>query len=334
MIQYLQIVEFSTNVFRSADRVSGMVPDDSRYEPFVRPIPFDKLRGPSDRLTARGRRVWQWRQWQLNVEDIGDPRAPIRMLLLHGGGGNAAAMWPFAAHLAAQGAVVTVVDLPGYGRSTSTRPGVVTYQDWQHVAVALATELAGERPLVLVGASMGGMLALDAAALSGVASLVIATCLLDVSNPTVREHIVRTPLLAKVGVPLMPLVVGPLRRIPVPLRAVTAMTRISNDPALTAEVLKDRRGGGGTMPLGWMRSFLESGPAVRAEEYAGPPVVLTHPAEDRWTPLELSASYLARLPVRTRLVELERCGHFPVEEPGFQQLLETVRAEISTLTRG
>lgn len=316
-----------------------MPDDDTRYERFVRPIPFEKLGDPEERVSldkvrVRSRRVWPWRQWELNVEDVGDPRAPVRMLLLHGGGGNAAAMWPFAAHLAAQGAVVTVVDLPGYGRTTSTRPGVITYQDWQQVAVELATELAGERPLVLVGASMGGMLALDAAALSGVASLVIATCLLDVSNPSVREHIVRTPLMAKLGVPMLPLVVGPLRQVRVPLRAVAPMGRISNDPDLTAEVLKDRRGGGGTMPLGWMRSYLESGPAVRAEEYAGPPVILTHPADDRWTPLELSAAYLNRLPVRTRLVELENCGHFPVEEPGFQRLLDTAREEMLALTRG
>lgn len=302
-----------------------MTSDDTRYEPFVRPIPHD---------TRRSHQTWAWRHWQLHVEEVGDPLAPVRMLLLHGAGGNAAAMWPFAAHLAAQGALVAVVDLPGYGRSRAMRSGVITYPDWQQVAVQLATELADERPLVLVGASVGGMLALDAAALSGVASLVIATCLLDVSNPRVREHIVRIPLLAKLGTPLLPLTVGRLRRVPVPLRAVTPMGRISNDPGLSDEVLKDRRGGGGTMPLGWMRSYLQTGPAVRAEEYAGPPVVLTHPAEDRWTPLELSATYLARLPVRTRLVELDNCGHFPVEEPGFRQLLDTVAEEIGALTHG
>ena len=86
------------------------------------------------------------------------------------------------------------------------------------------------------------------------------------------------------------------------------------------------------MPLGWFRSFLEAGPAVPPESYGGPPVLLVHPGSDRWTPTGISSRYLSRLAGNHRLVELEGCGHFPVEEPGFQKFLDIVRAEVASVT--
>lgn len=50
------------------------------------------------------------------------------------------------------------------------------------------------------------------------------------------------------------------------------------------------------------------------------------PARDQWTPAELSIQFLERIPANTELVLLERCGHFPVEEPGLTQLVETMRS--------
>ncbi|MBX9246677.1 alpha/beta hydrolase [Actinotalea ferrariae] len=297
--------------------------DDRRYEPYVRPV------APSVRRTAE---TWVWQDRSVHLEHVGDPEAPVRMLLVHGAGGNAAAMWPFAAHLSQAGAYVTVLDLPGYGR-TRGKDTTITYADWRRVLVDAAARIDDGRPLVLLGASLGGMLALDTAASSGRGDLVIATCLLDVGRSEVRAALVRARWMARIALPAARLVVGPLRRLRVPVRWLAPMQAISNDPALRAEVLRDPRGGGGSMPLGWFRTLLESGPAVPPEEYAGPPVLLTHPACDRWTPTHISAQFLRRLPVRTRLVELEGCGHFPVEEPGFEQLLGTVVSEVRGLAR-
>lgn len=295
---------------------------DRRYEPYVRAVPH---------TVERAAEAWDWRGWSIHVEHVGDPAAAVRMLLVHGAGGNAAAMWPIAAHLAAAGARVTVLDLPGYGRTRPAWQRAVRYEDWQHLLVDAVRRVDDGRPLILVGASIGGMLALDAAALSRRGDLVVATCLLDVTDARVRRAIVRAPWMGSLAGPLLRLVAGPLRWVPLPMRWISPMERISNSPGLAAEVLRDARGGRNAMPLGWYRSFLQRGPAVPAERYAGPPVLLAHPAEDRWTPTELSAAYLRRLPVPTRLVELTGCGHFPVEEPGFQQLLDVVGAEIARL---
>ncbi|MEE6289224.1 alpha/beta hydrolase [Georgenia sp. MJ173] len=296
---------------------------DRRYEPYVRPIDPDVSR------SAEG---WRWRSWDLHVEHVGDPQAPTRFLLIHGAGGNAAAMWPFAAHLAGCGALVTVVDLPGYGRTRAHRRTTVTYDDWRAVLIHVAARIDDDRPLVLVGASMGGMLALETAAVSGLGDLVIATCLLDVADPGVRAASVRAPWMARAGARLSRFIAGPVRHAHLPLRWAAPMSTISNDPGLSAAVLRDPRGGGGTMPLAWFRSFLEAEPVVSPPDYAGPPVLLVHPGADRWTPTRLSTTYLSALAGRTRVVELPGCGHFPVEEPGFQLLLDTVAAEVVRLT--
>lgn len=309
---------------------SGEIEDD-RYERHVRPLP---------QPVRRVREDWDWSpadgrsEWLLNVEHVGTDDAPVRMILVHGAGGNAAAMWPFAAHLSLLGARVTLVDLPGYGRSTQVdgSRGNVRYPDWQQVLVDLVQREHDDRPLVLVGASMGGMLALDAATLTGLADRVVVTCLLDVTRPEVRAGIVRWQWLA-LGLPLLGLARGPLARVPVPIRWLTPMATISNSPGLSAEVLRDRRGGRGAMPLGFYRSFLATGPAVPPETMTGPPVILLHPDEDRWTAPELSEEFLARIAGPTRAMRLAGCGHFPVEVPGFQQLLDEVAAEVAALSQ-
>jgi alpha-beta hydrolase superfamily lysophospholipase len=290
---------------------------DGRYEKHFPPVP------PGTRRVADS---WRWRRWRVHREHIGDPTADVRTVIVHGAGGNTAALWPLAAHVADLGAYVTAVDLPGYGMTLPQVDAGVTYADWQDLLVDLVVELLAEddRPLVLLGASMGGMLALDVAAVVPQVSSVIATCLLDLSDPEVQRSAVRSPLL----VPFTPAVVkaarGPARAVRIPMKLVAPMEKISNDAALTAEVISDERSGGVRMPMGWFAGLLEGGPAVPAEEYAGAPVVLVHPAEDRWTPAEISRGYLERLPVETRYVELPGCGHFPAEKPGLDVLLRTV----------
>lgn len=297
---------------------------DRRYEPFVRPVPPDCRRTASE---------FPWRKWIVHVETIGSVAAPVRILLIHGAGGNAAAMWPFAAHLAGTGAVVSVVDLPGYGRTHPSNSVGISYRDWQELLVDLVDQLHDPRPLIVMGASMGGMLALDTAHHNSKVAHVITTCLLDLSDETVRTHVLRMPWMGK-STTLLSLVRGPLRGIPLPLRWLTPMRRISNDPGLSAAVLADQRGGGSWMPLGWYADTVQEGPVVPAEQYDGAPVLLLHPGDDRWTPPELSRSYLDRLPVPVRFVELPGAGHFPVEEPGFQVLLDHVADVVRALQPG
>lgn len=298
--------------------ITGKVLMDGRYERFAPALPPGKIRRSSS--------AWAWKGSQIHLERVGESDAPVRMIVVHGAGGNAAALWPFAAHLSSMGVLVTIPDLPGYGRTVVPDPGSIRYAHWQDLLIDLIRKEHDERPLILVGASIGGLLAYDAAAATGLASALVVTCLLDPRSAAVRDRLTWHPVLSRLGGPALRLLPGPLAGLRVPIRWITDMRHIANSPALVREVLRDKRGGGGRVPLGWMRSFLEAGPLVEPEAFARTPVLMVHPAQDKWTPFELSEPFFNRIRAQKQVVMLDGCGHFPIEQPGFTRMIEAVRA--------
>src|SRR5690606_16757291 len=150
------------------------------------------------------------------------------------------------------------------------------------------------------------------------AATVVVTCLLDTRDPAVRVRLTSHPALARIAGPALRAIAGPFANLRIPIRWTADMRHIANNPALVREVLADRHGGGGRVSLGWMRTFLESVPSVEPEEFETP-ILMVHPAEDRWTPLSISTPFFDRIAAPKTLVVLEGCGHFPVEEPGLSQ---------------
>jgi pimeloyl-ACP methyl ester carboxylesterase len=74
-------------------------------------------------------------------------------------------------------------------------------------------------------------------------------------------------------------------------------------------------------------------PAVEPENFDACPILLTQPAEDRWSPLELSQPVLSRItrvPVDT--VMLTDAGHYPVEEPGLQEIQDAIAEFVTAHT--
>ncbi|WP_282507136.1 hypothetical protein [Burkholderia cepacia] len=63
----------------------------------------------------------------------------------------------------------------------------------------------------------------------------------------------------------------------------------------------------------------------RPENFAVCPSLLTQPAADRRTPLHLSEPFLARIRhVPVRIAMLENAGHYPLEQPGLSQMVDTI----------
>lgn len=279
----------------------------------------------TDKPILRASSTWAWQDSQIHIDRVGDPESPVRMILVHGAGGNSAAMWPYAASFSKLGAYVTVPDLPGYGKTTTSSPGRIRYSDWKQMLVDLVQEDDDDRPLILMGASMGGMLAYDTAASTGLASRLVVTCLLDPRDAAVRERLTWHPYLAKIAGPALSLFAGPFSNLRIPIRWIADMRHIANSPSLVKEVLSDKTGGGGRIPLGWMLSFLDSTPSIEPEEFTTTPVTMMHPDDDRWTPLNISLPFYNRIEAEKNLVTLKNCGHFPREEPGFTQLLHEIK---------
>ena len=97
------------------------------------------------------------------------------MLLVHGAGGHSGALWPIAALVASRGIDISAVDLPLYGRTRSLDPAAVRYDTWVDLLIDLVEAERDHRPLVLLGASIGGLLAYEVAARSPHVAAVAAT---------------------------------------------------------------------------------------------------------------------------------------------------------------
>jgi alpha-beta hydrolase superfamily lysophospholipase len=273
-------------------------------------------------------RRWAWRLHDVRIIEALAPASAARLLVVHGAGAHSEALWPFAALLHDRGIEVAAVDLPLYGRTRTDDPAGVRYDHWVELLVDLvaAERARDDRPLVLLGASIGGMLALEVAARASAVDAVVATCLLDPRDARARMRMTRFGPLALLAPLAMAAVRGRVARVRIPMRAVADLARMSRDPELSRACAADPRGGGAAVPLGFLTSYL--GYRHRGPETATVPVTLVHPDRDAWTPMELSARVLRRLRAPSRLVPLRECGHFPIE-PGLTALLDEVDAALA-----
>ncbi|MCA2210410.1 alpha/beta hydrolase [Nocardia rosealba] len=275
---------------------------------------------------------WAWRGRRVHVARAERGDAAVRVLALHGAGGHAGLVWPLLGIAAGEGVSVAALDLPLYGDTVEPKPASVRYRDWVELVsefVCAETE-SDSRPLVLFGASIGGMLAYEVAARTGRVAHVVATCLLDPGDPAARMAAARWKVLGALPRGVLSgagRVAGGVR---VPVRWMVDMANMSLDQELSRHCGNDPRGGGVWIPVGFLTDFLlfEHTPP---QDYQGSPVSLVHPAADRWTPPELSVRFLDRIAADTKAVLLEGCGHFPIEEPGLTQLADTLREVIGSV---
>lgn len=270
---------------------------------------------------------WDWRGRSVHILRARNSDAPVRVFGIHGAGGYSGALWPFAQLAAGEDGEVMFPDLPLYGDTLDPDPGRVRYQTWIDLLCDLvrAERQADERPLVLFGGSMGGMLAYEVAARTREVAAVVATCLLDPSHADARRAAARFSWTG----PVAPALLGSLSRLAgdlrVPIRWLVDMQSMSAHPLLARQCATDPKGGGTRVPLGFLASYLNF-QHTPPETFDAAPVTLLHPARDRWTPAELSIRFLDRIPGGTDLVLLDGCGHFPIEEPGLTQLVDTMGA--------
>jgi alpha-beta hydrolase superfamily lysophospholipase len=271
-------------------------------------------------------------RFEVHLDRHGRDDAPATLVLVHGGGGNGRLLAPYGCLAAEHGFAAVAPDLPGYGLTRQRRKRSIVYEDWRTVLTAVVEDTARRngRPVVLFGLSMGGMLAYDVAARTRIPAALVTTCLLDPRLPEVRRQMVRAPWLATLTEWSL--------RVPwltdhgvVKMNLVGNMKAIANDPRISRALSRDRRAGGTWMPGRWIRTFLTSDPVVEPEAFDVCPVLLAHPAEDRWTDVAVSRPFFDRLvSTPTELVMLERSGHFPIEAPGRDVLADLLVDRLRT----
>lgn len=182
-----------------------------------------------DSLIAPVSEWWPWRKHRVHLLRLRDANAPVRLLAVHGAGAHGGALWPIASLLASRQIDLTAVDLPLYGHTVTDSRGPVTYEDWGALLVELIAAEDDGRPVILLGASVGGLLAVEAAARSNTVAAVVATCLLDPTERDARSVMTRFGSLALAFVPLLKLIRGPLARIPLKVSWIANPKNMGSD---------------------------------------------------------------------------------------------------------
>ncbi len=277
---------------------------------------------------------WRWNGLDVHLDRSAAPESPLKVVVLHGAGAYGRLMAPAAVLARRHGFEVVAPDLPGYGL-TRVPARRFTYPLWVDcVRDLIDAELARDgRPVVLFGVSLGGLLAYHVAAASGRVVGLMVTTLADMREPVVRRGFARTALLGSAGLWLLRRLRFLTDGLPLPMRFMSKMNRISNVPALARLCERDPLGGGNWVPARFLRTLAEAAPAVEPEAFRVCPVLLAHPGVDRMTDIALSRRFFDRLAAEKRLVVLEGASHMPTEHPGIDQLEAAMLSFVAEIVR-
>lgn len=273
--------------------------------------------------------VWPWRGHEIYVERFENRESPVKLILLHGVGTNGRQMSLLVGSpMARRGLASVSLDLPGYGVSRLNPNGKVSYSDWvQLVSDFVDAESARDpRPIVLYGLSAGGMLTYHVAAMNPKVTGIVGMDFLDQRDQRVRDGTAHDWFMSRVGVPMASILsLTPIGNIKMSMQMTSKMWALANDPEAMKAFLADRSSAGNSMPMRFLADYMTYEPAVEPEEFTTCPVLLTQPAADRWTPLPLSEIFIKRFKkVPVKVVMLENAGHFPLEQPGIDQLHDAI----------
>ncbi|GAB20168.1 hypothetical protein GOEFS_106_00650 [Gordonia effusa NBRC 100432] len=270
---------------------------------------------------------WDYQGHSIHLDTYRNPDAAVKVILFHGVGTNGRQMSMILGRpLAHRGLETIAVDMPTFG-VTSVAPGsVVTYDDWVDIGSALVQrELArDDRPIILYGLSAGGAETFHVAARGGVRGIVGMT-FLDQRDKRVALDTAHDPITGRLTPTLKTLAKTPLRKVRVPMRLVSKMRTLVNDPAALKVFYRDKSSAGNWASVAFLDSYMHYQPDVEPVDFDVCPVLHTQPADDRWTPADLSEPLLGPIrKVEVSTVTLTNAGHFPIEQPGLDELVAAV----------
>jgi alpha-beta hydrolase superfamily lysophospholipase len=272
---------------------------------------------------------WSWGRHRIHLDCYRNAAAPLKVILFHGVGTNGRQMSTIlGAPLARRGFETIAIDMPEYGVTEVGRGEPVRYHDWVQAGSDLIdAELArDDRPIVLYGLSAGGMETYHVAAKNRKVKGIVGMTFLDQRLQQVRDETAYNLFMSRVGGPLAALTARtPLAGLRLPMAVASKMYALVNDPDALKACLADKTSAGKWVTMRFLASYADYPPDIEPEAFDVCPILLTQPARDQWTPLHLSELFLARIKrVPVKVTMLENAGHYPLEQPGLDQMVDAV----------
>ena len=272
---------------------------------------------------------WPWRQHRIHLDCYRNADAPLKVILFHGVGTNGRQMSTIlGSPLARKGLETIAIDMPEYGL-TQVGPGQsIRYDDWVQAGSDLVDfeSTRDSRPIVLYGLSAGGLETYHVAAMNRKVKGIVGMTFLDQRIQQVRDETSLNVIMSRVGGTMVLLTAKtPLAGLRMPMALASKMYALVNNKAALNVCKTDKTSAGKWVTMTFLASYMTYAPAVEPEHFDVCPILLTQPAADRWTPLHLSELFLkriSRVPVKT--VMLENAGHYPLEQPGLDQMVAAI----------
>jgi len=265
-----------------------------------------RMRGVSEDMTTIGRvQVQRW-----------PAEHPARLVVLvHGYGEHIGRYDHVARALAARGAAVVGPDHVGHGRSPGEQALVESFEPIVDDLRAVVEDARGDLPVVMVGHSMGGL---------------IATRYAQRHREELAGLVLTGPAIG-----LAPVIQGWLAAPELPSDPIDGGT-LSRDPAVGEAYAAD--------PLvwhgGWKRPTLEAFVAADEAIAAGPgfgdlPLLYVHGADDGLVPVDLARPVVERLAgPDSELHVLDAARHEVFNEVGQEETIELVARFAERVTAG
>lgn len=275
---------------------------------------------------------WTWNGIDVHLDRMPAATSRIKVIVLHGAGAYGRVMAPAAVIAKNQGWETVSPDLPGYGL-TQVSNAQFDFPLWVDCVTSLIdAEIQRDgRPVVLLGVSLGGMLAYHVAARSKRVVGLVATTLADAREPQVRRSFARYELLGSAGLWFLDAFRAITDGLPLPMRYMSKMDRISNQPELAELCSRDPLGGGNWVPARFLRTFVQATPHLEPEDFRVCPVLLTHAGVDRMTDITHSRRFFDRIAAPKRMVVLEGASHMPTEQPGLDQMERAILSFVGAI---
>ncbi|MFT2140565.1 alpha/beta hydrolase [Mammaliicoccus sciuri] len=263
------------------------------------------------------------------MDTFRNENADVKIILLHGVGTNGRQLSLIAGGpLAKKNYETIAIDMPTYGMTQVKKGEIVTYDDWVNLASDYIDEESKKdaRPIFLYGLSAGGMETFHVAAKNKKVKGIIGMTFLDQRKQMIRDATAHDILMSRIGIPAAGLMrkIG-LGFIKIPMKIASKMYTLVNNDTILKIMLDDKSSAGNLATMTFLDSYGNYKPEVEPEMFDTCPVLLTQPSLDRWTPKYLSVPFLSELKkVEHEIIDLENGGHYPVEQPALDELVEAI----------
>lgn len=276
---------------------------------------------------------WRWTDYDVHLDRYlpENNNRNIKLILVHGGGGNGRLLSPIGVAMSSRGFECVAADMPGFGLTKIGKPN--SYDTWVELVSDLVDkEVARDgKKVMLIGISLGGMLSYHAACKNKNIVGLMVSSLADTTQKNVQIQLSRNYLLGSYAYSSLKVLKSITDNIKVPIKATTKMWAMANDQSFVRLLKKDKVGSGSWVYLKFLRTLFEAKASTAPEDFLQCPVLFFQPEKDYIIPWEISQPYYDRLACEKSVVFLDNCGHIPLEQPGIEQLREAAVDFINTI---